>query len=79
MPFVNITSPKLPYLEEVLRKGRFSLTLAPTSAFTRSLRAGLVGATGKVIALEPTAQSFETLRQNIALNHFSNVRAFQVA
>jgi len=79
MPFANITSPELAYLEEVLSQGKVFVDVGANFGVYTLVASRLVGATGKVIALEPTAQSFETLRQNIALNHFSNVRAFQVA
>ena len=38
-----------------------------------------VGETGQVIAFEPEACAYSQLEQNINLNHFKNVRAFQVA
>jgi len=39
----------------------------------------LVGQSGRVIAFEPTAESFEVLRRNIALNGLTNVLAVQGA
>ena len=77
--FREYYEPELPYLEEVLSQGKVFVDVGANFGVYTLVASRLVGATGKVIALEPTAQSFETLRQNIALNHFSNVRAFQVA
>src|SRR5207245_11080774 len=39
----------------------------------------LVGESGRVIALEPTVQSFEGLQKNIALNNLRNALAFPLA
>src|SRR6266404_2800894 len=77
--FREYYEPELAYLEEVLSQGKVFIDVGANFGVYTLVASRLVGATGKVIALEPTAQSFETLRQNIALNHFSNVRAFQVA
>src|SRR5260370_20424958 len=77
--FREYYEPELAYLEEVLSQGKVFIDVGANFGVYTLVASRLVGATRKVITLEPTAQSFETLRQNIALNHFSNVRAFQVA
>lgn len=38
-----------------------------------------VGPTGRVVALEPEARTFEQLQRNIALNHATNVTALRLA
>jgi FkbM family methyltransferase len=38
-----------------------------------------VGETGRVIAFEPEAESFEHLQDNVSLNQLRNVRAFKIA
>ncbi len=77
--FREYYEPELAYLEKVLSQGKVFVDVGANFGVYTLVASRLVGATGKVIALEPTAQSFAILRENIALNHFANVRAFQVA
>jgi len=77
--FREYYEPELAYLEKVLSQGKVFVDVGANFGVYTLVASRLVGGTGTVIALEPTAQSFVTLRQNIALNHFANVRAFQVA
>jgi len=71
--------PELAYLERILSPGKVFIDVGANFGVYTLVASRLVGTTGKVIAFEPTAQSFAILQQNIELNHFSNVRAFQVA
>src|SRR5467141_3719936 len=77
--FREYYEPELAYLEKVLSQGKVFVDVGANFGVYTLVASRLVGATGKFIALEPTAQSFAVLRENIALNHFANVRAFQVA
>jgi len=77
--FREYYEPELAYLETILSPGSLFIDVGANFGVYTLLASKLVGETGKVIAFEPTAQSFAILRQNIELNHFSNVRAFQVA
>src|SRR6267154_2511901 len=71
--------PELAYLERILSSGKVFIDVGANFGVYTLVASELVGASGRVIALEPTAQSFAILRQNIALNHFANVSTFQVA
>jgi FkbM family methyltransferase len=71
--------PELAYLEKVLSPGKIFIDVGANFGVYTLVASKLVGAAGKVISLEPTAQSFAILGQNISLNHSTNVRAFQVA
>jgi len=77
--FREYYEPELAYLEKVLSPGKVFIDVGANFGVYTLVASTLVGAAGKVIAVEPTAESFAILRQNIALNHFSNVSAFQVA
>lgn len=71
--------PELAYLEKILSTGKLFVDVGANFGVYTLVASKLVGATGKVLAFEPTAQTFAVLLQNIALNHSSNVRAFQLA
>lgn len=77
--FRELYEPELAYLEEILAPGKVFIDIGANFGVYTLVASRLVGETGSVLAFEPTAQSFATLRQNIELNHFSNVSAFQVA
>lgn len=77
--FREYYEPELAYLERVLSPGKVFIDVGANFGVYTLIASKLVGEPGRVFAFEPTAQSFAILRQNIALNHFSNVRAFQVA
>jgi FkbM family methyltransferase len=71
--------PELAYLERILSRGKTFIDVGAAFGIYTLVASKLVGRTGRVIALEPTALSFEVLRQNIALNNLTNVLAFPVA
>jgi len=77
--FREYYEPELAYLEKVLSPGKVFIDVGANFGVYTLVASKLAGAAGKVIAIEPTAQSFAVLRQNIALNHLANVRAFRVA
>ena len=71
--------PELRYLEKILSPGKIFVDVGANYGVYTLVGSKLVGETGRVLAFEPTAQSFAILRQNIELNRSSNVDAFQVA
>ena len=77
--FREYYEPELAYLEKILSPGSVFVDVGANFGVYTLVASKLVGGTGRVLAFEPTAQSFATLQQNIALNHCSNVRPFQVA
>lgn len=77
--FRELYEPELAYLEKILSPGKVFIDVGANFGVYTLVASKLVGKSGRVLAFEPTAQSFEILRQNIELNHFSNVRTYQVA
>jgi FkbM family methyltransferase len=77
--FREYYEPELAYLEKLLSPGKVFIDVGANFGVYTLVASKLVGAAGNVFALEPAAQSFAILRQNIALNHSANVRSFQVA
>jgi FkbM family methyltransferase len=77
--FREYYEPELAYLERILSPGKVFIDVGANFGVYTLIASKLVGESGRVFAFEPTAQSFAILRQNIALNQFSNVRAFQAA
>lgn len=77
--FREYYEPELAYLERILLPGGVFIDVGANFGVYTLVASKLVGTSGRVIAFEPTAQSFAILRQNIALNRFSNVLAFQLA
>jgi FkbM family methyltransferase len=77
--FRECYEPELAYLERILSPGEIFVDAGANFGVYTLVASGLVGKTGRVLAFEPTAESFAVLRQNIELNRFSNVDAFHVA
>lgn len=77
--FREYYEPELAYLEKVLSPGMVFVDVGANFGVYTLVAGRLVGQTGKVLAFEPTARSFATLQQNLELNRFQNVAAFQVA
>lgn len=77
--FREYYEPELAYLERILSPRKVFLDVGANFGVYTLVASKLVGEAGRVLAFEPTAQSFATLRQNIELNHSSNVCAFRVA
>lgn len=71
--------PEVAYLERALSPGKVFIDVGANFGVYTLVASKLVGEAGRVIAFEPTAESFAILRQNLALNHLANVHAFQVA
>lgn len=62
-----------------LLPGEFVIDVGANIGVNALLSAALVGPTGKVIAIEAYPQTFRYLQENIALNGFSNMVAYQYA
>jgi FkbM family methyltransferase len=77
--FREYYEPELAYLRKILSPGKVFIDVGANFGVYTLVAGKLVGETGKVLSFEPTAQSFAILGQNIALNHLTNVRPFQVA
>lgn len=71
--------PELADLEKLLSPGKTFIDVGANFGIYSLAASRLVGEGGRVIAFEPTAQSFAVLRQNIELNRLANVDAFQSA
>jgi FkbM family methyltransferase len=71
--------PELVYLQRLLSSGNVFIDVGANMGIYTLVASRLVGETGRVIAFEPSAQSFPLLRKNIALNSLTNVLAFPVA
>ena len=71
--------PELAILERLLSPGKTFIDAGANFGIYTMVASKLVGQAGRVIAFEPTAESFEVLRRNIALNGLTNVVAVQAA
>ena len=71
--------PELIYLEKLLSPGSVFIDVGANLGIYTLVASKLVGEAGRVIAFEPSAQSFPLLLQNIELNTLRNVCAFPVA
>jgi FkbM family methyltransferase len=71
--------PELNYLGKFLSAGKIFIDVGAAFGIYTLVASKLVGKSGRVIALEPTAQSFVVLRRNIALNGLTNVLALPLA
>jgi FkbM family methyltransferase len=67
------------WLPALLRPGGVFLDVGANVGFFTLIAAGLVGASGRVIALEPIPRTFELLRANLDLNGFTQVQAERLA
>ena len=71
--------PELGYLTKILNPGKVFVDVGANMGIYTLVASKIVGSTGRVIAFEPSVQSFSVLLQNIALNRSSNVVPFRVA
>jgi FkbM family methyltransferase len=77
--FREYYEPELAYLEKILSPGKLFVDVGANFGIYTLVASKIVGETGRVLAFEPTAQSFAVLRRNVELNRFTNVRGFQAA
>ncbi len=71
--------PELAYLEEVLSPGKVFFDVGANIGIYTLVASRIVGETGRVVAFEPSIQSFPGLQRNVALNSLTNVIAFRAA
>jgi FkbM family methyltransferase len=71
--------PELAYLERILSPGRVFVDVGANFGIYTLVASRLVGDAGRVIAFEPSIQSFPVLQKNIALNNQDNVLALRTA
>jgi FkbM family methyltransferase len=62
-----------------LRTGDIYLDIGANIGLFTLIAARRVGRSGRVFAFEPVSSTYESLLQNISLNRFKNVRAYQFA
>lgn len=70
---------ELTWLAEVLRPGMTFVDAGANEGLFTTLAARCVGATGRVVACEPSSREFARLTRNLQLNSLTNVDALQVA
>jgi FkbM family methyltransferase len=70
---------ELAYLKHFLSPGMVVIDAGANCGIYSVAAAKLITASGLVLSFEPGLQSFDVLRRNIDLNHFSNVRAYRAA
>ena len=70
---------ELNYLETILSPGKTFVDVGANLGMYTLVASRIVGPPGRVIAFEPSLQSFPTLKENISLNGFTNVLAVRVA
>jgi FkbM family methyltransferase len=67
------------YMREYVKKGMTVIDIGAHIGFFTILLADSVGKTGKVYSLEPERSNFDTLEENIKINHLSQVYLLNVA
>ncbi|PYU78784.1 MAG: hypothetical protein DMG50_26200 [Acidobacteria bacterium] len=70
---------ELSYLESALSRGKTFVDVGANLGIYALVASRIVGQSGRVIAFEPSVQSFPRLKQNIALNGITNVMALPAA
>jgi FkbM family methyltransferase len=71
--------PELAYLEEVLSPGKVFFDVGANIGIYTLVASRIVGEAGRVVAFEPSIQSFPGLQRNVNLNGLTNVTAFRTA
>src|SRR6266550_7977529 len=71
--------PELTYLEKVLSPGKTFIDAGANFGVYTLVAGKIVGETGRVLAFEPSVQSFPVLHHNIALNGLMNASAYRLA
>jgi FkbM family methyltransferase len=71
--------PEMGCLKQILSPGNVFIDAGANVGIYTLAASRIVGETGRVLAFEPSAQSFPILKKNIALNSLTNVHPFPVA
>jgi len=71
--------PEMACLKTILSPGSVFIDAGANVGIYTLAASRIVGEAGRVLAFEPSVQSFPALEKNIALNSLTNVRAFPVA
>ncbi len=71
--------PELAYLERALSPGNTFVDVGANLGIYTLVASRIVGPSGRVIAFEPSAQSFSQLKANITLNGLTNVQVYPAA
>lgn len=66
------------YLSSSLKEGDYFVDIGANIGLYSLLASDLVGKTGKVISFEPTPETFSRFIDNIQINQFSNIEAFNI-
>lgn len=66
-------------LELVLKPGMNVLDIGANIGYYALMELGLIGSTGKLVAVEPSPSNVELLRRNLALNGYTGVEVHQAA
>src|SRR6267143_7173741 len=77
--FRECYEPELEYLRSLLSPGATFVDVGANLGIYTLVASRIVGHSGRVIAFEPSVQSFPLLQKNITLNSLTNVSAFPVA
>ena len=64
-------------IQKILRKGMIVIDIGANIGYYAMIEASLVTESGQVYAIEPEPRNFELLQQNIKLNNYHHVDAFQ--
>lgn len=67
------------FVSRLLKPNMNVLDIGANVGYFTTLAAKLVGPAGLVIAVEPDADNYKLLRENISRNHFTNVKTVQCA
>lgn len=70
---------ELAFLEHALSSGKTFVDVGANLGIYALVASRIVGPLGRVIAFEPSQQSFPLLKENVALNNFTNLQVYPVA
>ena len=66
------------FIATVLKEGDYFIDIGANIGLFTLIAADIVGPNGRVIAFEPTPKTFSRLLQNIELNQFKNIDAYNI-
>lgn len=74
----NFEEPELEYVSHFLKEGDIVFEIGANIGLHALTEALVVGDNGKVFAFEPAPETFSLLQENIVLNGFTNIKAFNI-